>query len=88
MHTPQGIYELKFFFSGGISSSTGDDMSSITVRNFISKAVGEEDPKRPLNDREIVNFLKQKNIDIARRTVAKYRGELRIPPASVRKKPF
>ncbi|MGA2191836.1 MAG: RNA polymerase factor sigma-54 [Nitrospirota bacterium] len=88
MHTPQGIYELKYFFSGGISSFDGDSLSSITVRNIIQKTVSEEDPKNPLNDRHIVNILKARNIDIARRTVAKYRGELKIPPASVRKKPY
>ncbi len=88
VHTPQGIYELKYFFSGSIASTHGDDLSSITVRNFIQKAISEEDPKNPLNDRQIVNILKSRNIDIARRTVAKYRGELKIPPASVRKKPY
>ncbi len=88
MHTPMGIYELKFFFAGGISSMDGDTLSSISVRNLIQKTISEEDPKKPLNDREIVNLLKKKNIDIARRTVSKYRGELKIPPASVRKKPY
>ncbi len=88
VHTPQGIYELKYFFSGSIASTQGDDLSSITVRNFIQKAISEEDPQNPLNDRHIVNILKSRNIDIARRTVAKYRGELKIPPASVRKKPY
>ncbi len=88
VHTPQGIYELKYFFSGSIASTHGDDLSSITVRNFIQKAISEEDPKNPLNDRHIVNILKSRDIDIARRTVAKYRGELKIPPAGVRKKPY
>ncbi|HLB24995.1 MAG TPA: RNA polymerase factor sigma-54 [Nitrospirota bacterium] len=88
MHTPQGTYELKYFFSGGISSINGDSLSSITVRNLIHKTISDEDPKNPLNDRLIVNILKSRNIDIARRTVAKYRGELKIPPASVRKKPY
>ncbi len=88
VHTPQGIYELKYFFSGSIASTRGDELSSITVRNFIQKAISEEDPQNPLNDRHIVNILKSRNIDIARRTVAKYRGELKIPPASVRKKPY
>ncbi|MHB8172881.1 MAG: RNA polymerase factor sigma-54 [Nitrospirota bacterium] len=88
VHTPQGMYELKYFFSGSIASTKGDDLSSITVRNFIQKAISEEDPKNPLNDRHIVNILKSRSIDIARRTVAKYRGELKIPPASVRKKPY
>lgn len=88
VHTPQGIYELKFFFSGGIPSTDGDSLSSVTVRNLIQKAINEEDPKSPLNDRYLVDLLKSRNIDIARRTVAKYRGELKIPPASARKKPF
>ena len=88
VHTPQGMYELKYFFSGSIASLNGDDLSSITVRNLIHKTISEEDPKNPLNDRQIVNILKSKNIDIARRTVAKYRGELKMPPASARKKPY
>ena len=88
VHTPQGMYELKYFFSGSIASISGDDLSSITVRNLIHKTINEEDPKNPLNDRQIVNILKSKNIDIARRTVAKYRGELKMPPASARKKPY
>lgn len=88
MHTPRGIYELKFFFAGGISSMEGDSLSSITVRNLIQKMISEEDPKNPLNDRVIVDMLKGRNIDIARRTVAKYRGELKIPPGNIRKKPY
>ena len=89
MHTPQGIFELKFFFSGGLASIEGDDsLSSITVRNLIHKTISEEDPGKPINDREIVSILKARNIDIARRTVAKYRGELKIPPASMRKKSY
>lgn len=88
VHTPQGMYELKYFFSGSIASINGDGLSSITVRNLIHKTINEEDPKNPLNDRQIVNILKSKNIDIARRTVAKYRGELKMPPASARKKPY
>jgi len=88
MHTPQGMFELKYFFSGGISSMEGEDLSSITVRRLIQKTISEEDPKEPLNDRNIVRILKEKHIDIARRTVAKYRCELKIPPANVRKKPY
>ncbi|MBI5191121.1 MAG: RNA polymerase factor sigma-54 [Nitrospirae bacterium] len=87
MHTPQGIFELKYFFSGGISGVNGDSLSSIAVRSLVQKTISEEDPKNPLNDRRIVDLLKKKNIDIARRTVAKYRCELKIPPANVRKKP-
>jgi len=88
MHSPQGIYELKYFFSGGIASDDGEALSSITVRGLIQKAISDEDPKKPLNDRKIVDILKKKNILIARRTVAKYRCELKIPPANLRKKPY
>ncbi len=88
MHSPQGIFELKYFFSGGISSIDGDSLSSIIVRRLVQKTISEEDSKEPLNDRNIVDILKGKNIDIARRTVAKYRCELKIPPANVRKKPY
>jgi len=88
MHSPQGIYELKYFFSGGIASDDGEALSSITVRGLIQKTISEEDPKKPLNDRNIVDILKKKNIHIARRTVAKYRCELKIPPANLRKRPY
>jgi len=88
MHTPQGIFELKYFFASGIACSDGEDLSSITVRRLIEKTIREEDPKKPLNDRVIVDMLKHKNINIARRTVAKYRCEMKIPPANMRKKPY
>lgn len=86
VHTPQGIFELKYFFAGGITCADGEDLSSITVRRLIEKTIREEDPKRPLNDRVIVDMLKKKNIHIARRTVAKYRCEMKIPPANMRKR--
>jgi RNA polymerase sigma-54 factor len=90
MYTPQGIFELKFFFNSSVPriGGEGDSLSSITVREMIRKMVEEEDPKKPLTDQEIVEALKTKNIDIARRTVAKYRAWLNIPSASKRKKPF
>jgi len=90
MYTPQGIFELKFFFNSSVPriGGEGDSLSSITVREVIRKMVEEEDPKKPLTDQEIVEALKTKNIDIARRTVAKYRSWLNIPSASKRKKPF
>jgi RNA polymerase sigma-54 factor len=88
MHTPQGIFELKYFFASGITCADGEDLSSITVRRLIEKTIREEDPKKPLNDRVIVDMLKHKNINIARRTVAKYRCEMKIPPANMRKKPY
>jgi len=86
--TPQGIFELKFFFHSGIKSYLGNNLSSVRVRNMIKEVVAEEDPKNPLTDDEMVQALMRKNAKIARRTITKYRKELNIPPASKRKKLF
>lgn len=88
VHTPQGIFELKYFFNSNIpkTDDTGNGLSSITVREMIRKIISAEEPTRPLKDQEVLNFLKKKNIEIARRTIAKYRTELHIPPASRRKR--
>jgi RNA polymerase sigma-54 factor len=87
MHTPQGIFPLKFFFSTGFTTAgTGTEVSSLTVKDTIQKMVRDEDPASPLKDQQIVDSLKALGIDIARRTVAKYREELRIPPTSVRRR--
>jgi RNA polymerase sigma-54 factor len=88
MHTPSGIFELKYFFTNSVSLSDGSEgeLSSVTVREMIKQIVEEEGSKRPLRDQEIVSLLKKNNINIARRTVAKYRYELKIPSASRRKK--
>ena len=87
MHTPQGIFPLKFFFTTGFTAAgSGTEVSSLTVKDVIQKMVREEDPTAPLKDQQIVEALKDRGIDIARRTVAKYREELRIPPTSVRKR--
>ena len=86
--TPQGIFELKFFFHSGIKSYMGNNLSSIRVRNMIKEVVASEDPKKPLTDDEMVQALMRKNAKIARRTITKYRKELNIPPASKRKKIF
>lgn len=87
VHTPQGIYELKYFFNSGINSSEGD-MASESVKLKIKDLVSKEDPKNPLSDQKIVDLLKVEGIQIARRTVAKYRDVLRILPSSQRKKFF
>lgn len=85
--TPQGIFELKFFFHSGIKSYTGDNnLSSIRVKTMIKEIVQGEDEKKPYTDDEMVEILMKKNAKIARRTVTKYRKELNIPPASKRKK--
>ncbi len=90
IHTPQGVFELKFFFNSSVprAGGEGESLSSITVREMIRKMVGEESPARPLTDQEIVERLKAHQIGIARRTVAKYRAWLNIPPASKRKRSF
>ncbi len=88
VHTPQGIYELKYFFNSGISSSDGDALASESVKLKIKDLVTKEDPKNPLSDQKIVELLKVEGIQIARRTVAKYRDMLKILPSSQRKKFF
>ncbi|KMP11297.1 RNA polymerase, sigma-54 factor (sigma N) [Candidatus Nitromaritima sp. SCGC AAA799-C22] len=86
--TPQGVFELKFFFHSGIKSYMGNNMSSIRVKNIIKEIVASEDERNPLTDDEMVQVLMRKNAKIARRTITKYRKELNIPPASKRKKIF
>jgi RNA polymerase sigma-54 factor len=88
MHTPRGLYEMKFFFHSSISSTQGEDVSSLAVKERIKKVVGEEDPRRPLSDAAIVQILSDDGLRIARRTVAKYREELRIPSSNERRQGF
>lgn len=88
MYCPQGMLELKFFFNAGIQRAEpgAEDLSSITVRELIREMVGQENHGKPLKDQEIVSRLRARGIVIARRTVAKYRAELNIAPASQRKR--
>ena len=88
MYCLQGMLELKFFFNTGIQQVEpgAEDLSSITVRELIREMVGQESPGKPLKDQEIVSRLRARGIIIARRTVAKYRAELNIAPASQRKR--
>ncbi|ABS28490.1 RNA polymerase factor sigma-54 [Anaeromyxobacter sp. Fw109-5] len=88
VHTPQGIYELKFFFNSAINRTGGDEIASEAVKNHIKQIVAAEDPKHPHSDQRIVEILKGQGIEIARRTVAKYREVLGILPSSKRKKYF
>ena len=88
VHTPQGIFELKFFFNSGISRTNGEDLASQAVKSKIKELVDGEDPKRPHSDQKIVELLKKGGIDIARRTVAKYREQLGILSSSKRKQVF
>jgi RNA polymerase sigma-54 factor len=85
MHTPQGVFELKYFFHSGISSSYGESVSSVTIKNRIRKIIENEDPRRPLSDSKIVSILQHEGLVLARRTIAKYREELKIPTSNQRK---
>ncbi len=88
VHTPRGIFELKYFFNSGISKTDGDSLASESVKLKIKHLVSDEDEKNPLSDQKIVELLKKDGIQIARRTVAKYRDMLKILPSSKRKKMF
>ena len=88
VHTPQGIFELKFFFNSGISRTNGEDLASEAVKSKIKEIVGGEDNRRPHSDQKIVELLKKGGIDIARRTVAKYREQMGILSSSKRKQVF
>jgi RNA polymerase sigma-54 factor len=85
VHTPQGLFELKFFFTSGIKTAGGADVSSSSVKDQIKNIIAAESPQNPISDQQIVEMLKSKNIDIARRTVAKYRETMGIPSSSQRK---
>jgi RNA polymerase sigma-54 factor len=84
--TPRGVFPLKFFFSSGLSTDSGEDVSARGIKARIQKLVSDEDPKKPLTDQAIVDILKREGINIARRTVAKYRDQLGILSARMRKR--
>src|SRR5687768_9258610 len=88
IHTPQGLFELKYFFNSGISRVDGDEVASEAVKNKIKAIISAEDAKHPHSDQKIVELLRDQNIDIARRTVAKYREQLGILSSSKRKQVF
>lgn len=85
MHTPQGIFELKYFFSSHVSTDSGGECSSTAIRALIKKLVNAENPKKPLSDSKITDLLGEQGIQVARRTIAKYRESLNIPPSNERK---
>ncbi|MCB0328721.1 MAG: RNA polymerase factor sigma-54 [Bdellovibrionales bacterium] len=87
VHTPQGVFELKFFFTTGIKSGSGE-VSSSSVKERIRQLIADENPKRPISDQKIVELLGEENVQIARRTVAKYRESLGIASSSRRKQVF
>jgi len=84
MHTPRGLFEMRYFFHSGISSDSGD-VSSLSVKGKIRDFINEERPEKPLSDSAIVKLLKQEGLEIARRTVAKYREEMKIPSSTHRR---
>ncbi|MCE3009094.1 MAG: RNA polymerase factor sigma-54 [Proteobacteria bacterium] len=88
VHTPQGIFELKYFFNSGINTTDGESLASESVKLKIKELIAKEDPKSPYSDQQIVELLLKDGIEIARRTVAKYRDVLKILPSSRRKKIF
>jgi RNA polymerase sigma-54 factor len=85
MSTPMGTFELKYFFGSGLGTETGANASSTAVRALIKQFIASESPKKPLSDNQLSDMLKEQGIDCARRTVAKYREALRIPPTNLRK---
>jgi RNA polymerase sigma-54 factor len=86
MHTPRGIFELKYFFSSHVATTSGGECSSTAIRALIKKLVAAENPRKPLSDSKITQLLEEQGIKVARRTVAKYRDTLLIPPSNERKR--
>lgn len=86
MQTPAGIFEMKYFFSSGLPTTQGEAIASTSVKEEIKKLISEENPQKPLSDSEIVKLLKKRGINIARRTVAKYREMMDIMPSSQRRR--
>lgn len=86
MHTPQGIFELKYFFSSHVSTDSGGECSSTAIRAIIRKLIDAENPRKPLSDSKIAELLAEQGIRVARRTIAKYRESLAIPPSNERKR--
>ena len=85
MLTPRGIFELKYFFGSHVATDTGGACSATAIRALIKQLVAAEDSKRPLSDSKIADVLGQQGIVVARRTIAKYRESLHIPPVNLRK---
>lgn len=86
MHTPQGIFEMRFFFHSGLGHASGSEVSSVSVKEKIRKLIEAEDARRPLSDAAVAKRLEEGGLRIARRTVAKYREELRIPASKARRR--
>jgi RNA polymerase sigma-54 factor len=85
MATPQGTFELKYFFGSSLATDAGGNASSTAVRALILQLVSAENPSKPLSDSQLSDMLEEQGIQVARRTVAKYREALKIAPASLRR---
>ncbi len=86
MHTPRGMFELKYFFSSHVATTSGGECSSTAIRALIKKLVAAENPRKPLSDNKITQLLEEQGVKVARRTIAKYRETLMIPPSNERKR--
>ena len=86
MHTPRGVFELRYFFSSQVSGDDGSEQSSTAIRAKIRKLIGQEHPDRPLSDSRVTELLQADGVNVARRTVAKYREGMKIAPSSERKR--
>ena len=86
MHTPRGIYEFKYFFSSHVGTADGGECSATAIRAIIKKLVAAETPNKPLSDSKIASLLADQGIKVARRTIAKYREAMAIPPSNERKR--
>jgi RNA polymerase sigma-54 factor len=85
LHSPRGIFELKYFFSSHVSTDSGGEASSTAIRALVKKLIAAENPVKPLSDSKLATLLSDQGIMVARRTVAKYRESLSIPPSNQRK---
>jgi len=86
MHTPRGVFEFKFFFSSHVGTADGGECSATAIRAMVKKIIENENPKKPISDNKISGFLVKEGINVARRTVAKYRESMSIPPSNERKR--
>lgn len=88
MHTPNGLYEFKYFFSSHVSTDTGGECSAVAIKAYLKEIVQNESPDKPLSDHAIALQLQKRGINVARRTIAKYREAMNIPPSSERRAMF
>ena len=86
MHTPRGVYEFKFFFSSHVGTADGGECSATAIRALLKKLIAAENTNKPLSDSKLATILGEQGINVARRTVAKYREAMAIPPSNERKR--